>query len=63
MKKHTEALVVASKVNGIEVKAGKTKYMVLSRNHEAGRIHTVQFDNSAFEKDGRVQIFGNNRIE
>jgi len=37
-------------VTGIEVKADKTKYMVLSRNHKAGRIHSVQTGNSSFER-------------
>ena len=30
MKKHAETLVAASKVTGIEIKAVKTKYIVLS---------------------------------
>jgi hypothetical protein len=30
MKKNTETLVVASKENGLEVNADKTKYMVIS---------------------------------
>jgi len=33
IKKNTEALVVASKEIGLEVNADKTKYMVVSRNH------------------------------
>jgi len=29
--------------------ADKTKYMVMSRDQNAGRIHSVRIDNSAFE--------------
>jgi len=36
IKKITEALVVASKETGLEVNAGKTKYMVLSRDQNVG---------------------------
>jgi hypothetical protein len=57
MKKHTEALVVASKVTGKEVKADKTKYTVLSRNHKAGRIHSLQTDNSSIEKLEEFRYF------
>ena len=57
MKKHTEALVVVSKLTGIEVKAGKTKYMVLSRKHKAGRIHGLQTENSSFEKLEEFKYF------
>jgi len=49
MKKHTEAIVVNSKVTGIEVTADKTKYMVLSRNHKTGRSHNVQIDSSSLD--------------
>jgi hypothetical protein len=36
IKKNTEALVVVSKENGPEVTANKTKYMVMSRDQNAG---------------------------
>jgi hypothetical protein len=39
-KKNTEALVVAIKEIGLEVKAEKTKYMVMSRNQNAEKITT-----------------------
>ena len=43
---------------GIEVNAGKTKYMIMSRDQNAGRSHSVKIDNNC--KGGRVQIFGKN---
>jgi len=45
MQKKTEALVVASKETGLEVKAYKTKYIVLSQDQNAGQSHTIKFDN------------------
>ena len=34
----------------MEVSADITKYMVMSRDHNAGRIHSVRIDNSTFER-------------
>jgi len=34
----------------LEVSADKTKYMVMSRDQNAGRIHSVRIDNSTFER-------------
>jgi len=36
IKKHSDALLVASKETGIEVSAEKAKYMVMSREQKAG---------------------------
>ena len=47
---NAEALVVAAKETGLEVNADKTKYMVMSRDQNAGRTHSVKIDNSAFER-------------
>jgi hypothetical protein len=46
----------ATKEIGLEVNADKTKYMVMSRNRNAGRGHSVKIDNSSIE---RVEISGN----
>ena len=35
---------------GLEVSADKTKCMVMSRDQNAGRIHSVRNDNSAFDR-------------
>jgi hypothetical protein len=40
IKKNTEALIGASKEVGLEVNAGKTKYILLSRHQNAGQIMT-----------------------
>jgi hypothetical protein len=40
IKKNTEASIVASKETGLEVNAEKTKYMVMSRDQNAGKIAT-----------------------
>jgi len=60
MKKYTEALVVAIKATGLEVKADKTNYTVLSRNHKAEQSHNIQIDNSSFEKMEEFKYFGTN---
>ena len=35
---------------GLEISADKTKYMVMSRDQNAGRIHSVRTDNSTFKR-------------
>jgi len=45
-----EALVAATREIELEVSADKTKYMVVSRDQNAGRIHSVRTDNSTFER-------------
>ena len=44
LKKNAEALVAATREIGLEVNADKTKYIVMSRDHNAGRIHSVRID-------------------
>ena len=38
LKENAEALVAATRETGLEVSADKTKYMVMSRGRNAGRI-------------------------
>jgi hypothetical protein len=46
VKENVEALVVANKEIGLEVNADKTKYMVMSRERNAGRDDSVKIDNT-----------------
>ena len=41
---------VAAKEIGLEVNADKTKYMVMSRDQNAGRTHSMKIDNSSSER-------------
>ena len=58
MKKNTDAVIVASKETGLEVNAGKTKYMVMSRDQNAGRSHNIKIDNSCFERVEQIKYLG-----
>jgi hypothetical protein len=42
-------LLVASKDIGLEVNSDKTKYMVMSRDQNAGWSHNIKIDNGSFE--------------
>ena len=50
VEENTEALVVANKEIGQEVNVHRTKYMVMSRDQNAGRSHNIKIDNSSFER-------------
>jgi hypothetical protein len=47
--KNTETLVYASKEVGLEVKVDKTKYMLVSRDQNAGQNREVKIGNGSFE--------------
>jgi len=49
IKKTTVALVVSMETE-LEVDADKTKYVVISRDQNSGRSHTIKMDNSSFER-------------
>ena len=55
---HAEALVASTGEIGLEVSADKTKYMVMSRDQNAGRIHSVRIDNSTFERVEEFKYLG-----
>jgi hypothetical protein len=48
IKENTEALVVASKEFGRDKNVDKIKYMVMSRDQNAGRSQIIKTDNSSF---------------
>jgi hypothetical protein len=50
IKKNTEAFVVAGRDIGLEVNARKTKYMVMSRDQNAGQTHNIKIGNKSFER-------------
>jgi len=60
MKENAEALVVASKPIGLEVNADKTKYMVMSRDQNAGYSHNMKIDNRSFEMLEEFKYLGTN---
>jgi len=56
--KNTEALVVASEEIGLEVNAGKNKYMAMSRDLSAGRSHNIKIDNISFARVEEFRYLG-----
>ena len=50
LKENAEALLAATREIGQEVSADKTKYMVMSRDQNAGQNHSVRIDNSTLER-------------
>jgi hypothetical protein len=58
VKENTEGLIVASKENGLEVNGDKTKYMVMSRDQNAGQSHSMKTDNSSFERLEELKYLG-----
>jgi hypothetical protein len=49
IKENAEALLVASKENSLEINADKTKYMVMPRDQNAGRLHSIKIYNIFFQ--------------
>ena len=58
VKENSEALIIAIKEIGLEVNADKTKYMVMSRDQNAGRSHNMKVDNSSFERMEEFKYWG-----
>jgi hypothetical protein len=58
VEENAEALVVATKEIGLEVNADKTKYMVMSRDQNAGRSHSMKTDNSSIERVEEFKYLG-----
>jgi hypothetical protein len=53
-----EALLIASKEIGLEVNAEKTKYMVMSRDQNAGKHGYIQISNKSFETVEQFKYLG-----
>jgi hypothetical protein len=58
IKENGDDLAIASKAIGQEVNAEKTKYMVMSRNQNAGHNHNVKVDNKPFERMEKFRYLG-----
>ena len=58
VKENAKVLVVATKETGLEVNADKTKYMVTSRDRNAGRGHSVKNDNTSIERVEEFKYLG-----
>jgi len=58
LKENAESLVAATREIGLEVNADKTKYMVMSRDQNAGRIHSVRIDNSTYDRVEEFKYLG-----
>jgi hypothetical protein len=57
-RKKTEALLIASKEIGLEVNAEKTKYMVMSRDQNAGQNGYIQIGTESFETVEQFKYLG-----
>jgi len=49
---------VDSKATGLEVNADKTKYVVMSRDQNAGQSYSMKTDNSSFERVEKFKYLG-----
>ena len=57
LKKNAETLVAATRETGLELSSDKTMYMVMSRDQNSGRIHSLRNDNSTFERVEEFNIW------
>jgi len=58
VKENAEALVVATKETRLEINADKSKYMIMSRDQNAGRSHCMKNDNSSIERVEEFKYLG-----
>jgi sorting nexin-29 len=58
IKENGEALVTASKENGLDVNADKTKYMAMSRDLNVGPSDSIKIDCSPFEMIEEFKCLG-----
>ena len=57
IKRSPGALVVASKETSLEVKAEKSKYMIMSGGQNEGQNQNIKTDNSSFERVEEFQYW------
>jgi len=58
LKVNAESLVAATREIRLEVSADRTKYLVMSRDQNAGRNHSVRINNSTFERLEEFKYLG-----
>jgi hypothetical protein len=58
VKKNAKALVAATKETGLEVNAHTTQYVTMSRDQNAGRIHSMKMDNNFIERVEEFKYLG-----
>jgi hypothetical protein len=58
IEKNTEALLDASKEDGLEVNPEKTKYMIVSRCQKAGQRQSIKIGNRSFESVAKFKYLG-----
>jgi hypothetical protein len=49
---------VDSKESGLEINTDKTKYMVMSRDQNAGRSHSKKYDDNSLERVEEFKYLG-----
>ena len=60
VKENAEALILASKMIGLEVNAGKSKYIIISGDQNAGRSYSMKIDNSSLDRVEKFKCLGAN---
>jgi hypothetical protein len=50
IKENSETLLEASRDIGLEINAGKTKYMIMSHHQNSGQNQNIRIANESFEK-------------
>ena len=58
VKENAETLVGATEETGLEVNADKTKYMIMSRDQNAGRSHSMKIYNNTIERVEEFKYLG-----
>jgi hypothetical protein len=58
IKENTESLLEASNRDGLEINAGKTKYMIMSCHPNSGQNQNIRIANELFEKVAKFKYLG-----
>ena len=58
VKENAEASGVATKEIGLEVNVDKTKYMIMSRDQNAGRSYSMKIDDRSIERVEEFKYLG-----